>query len=484
MDIRLQPAFRLSPFLNMQFMEPLGNADSSVDAAWSFLENRWRPAAVELFRSLECKMLRWGGCFASYYHWKEAVGPRDKRVPMLNLCWDGVFSNQIGTEEYLELCRLMGAEPFICVNTASDGRTSWAHPLPGMDRCGTPEEAAEWVAYCNAPDNPLRRANGHAAPHSVKYWQLGNETSYRFREPLGEHKLAHSDIPADEFAQIEKQFAQAMRAVDPNLVLLGWGDNDWHKPLCEVCGDLIDLVAFHYHFAYSPEKEGGAICGVEYRKDWSKTWDIMMGTCRALDEKLQAMEAAVAPYGKKLAMTEGHYAIQGRNRGDVLASWTAGVAYARNLNTIARHGNSLEIATSADFCGNRWQVNAVILPTPDRGSRPYLMPVGTVMALFGKHVGEHAIPVECATADVTASMTGNKVFLHIVNPSPASSVQLPLNVVEREIASATAWEIAADPSDEIMPYEPDKFAPHERTIDPGAYTLPPAGVAALELTLK
>lgn len=67
-------------------------------------------------------MIRFGGCFASYYHWKEAVGPRECRVPILNQCWGGVFSNQVGTHEFLQLCREVGAEPLMCVNTESDGR--------------------------------------------------------------------------------------------------------------------------------------------------------------------------------------------------------------------------------------------------------------------------------------------------------------------------------------------------------------------------
>ena len=86
----------------------------------------------------------------------------------------------------------------------------------------------------------------------------------------------------------------------------------------------------------------------------------------------------VAGSGLPLALTECHLALRGRNRCEALSSWAAGVAMARLLNVHTRHGDVLKIATAADFCGTRWQVNAVIIPTP--GGKSYLMPVARVMA--------------------------------------------------------------------------------------------------------
>ena len=89
----------VSPYLAMQFMEPLGTADSSVDAAWDYLHETWRGDLLDTVRSLGPGMIRWGGCFASYYHWREAVGPMAERVPMHNSCWDGIYLNHVGTAE-------------------------------------------------------------------------------------------------------------------------------------------------------------------------------------------------------------------------------------------------------------------------------------------------------------------------------------------------------------------------------------------------
>ena len=163
LHIDIIPKHRISPYLFMQFAEPLGTADTSVDAGWDFLNECWQPKLIDKIRELGPTMIRWGGCFASYYHWREAVGPREARVPMHNLCWDGMFSNQIGTAELAELCRLVNAEPLMVVNMESDGRMHWAYPKPGMDRLGTSDEAAAGVRSrrSSAPQSRSRRTVQH-----------------------------------------------------------------------------------------------------------------------------------------------------------------------------------------------------------------------------------------------------------------------------------------------------------------------------------
>ena len=91
-----KPTFDLSPWLYMQFMEPLGATDGSVECAWNPNENEWRGNVVQLSTELAPTMTRWGGCFSSYYRWKEGIGPRDQRKTMINQLWGGHESNQIG----------------------------------------------------------------------------------------------------------------------------------------------------------------------------------------------------------------------------------------------------------------------------------------------------------------------------------------------------------------------------------------------------
>lgn len=479
------PLHTISPYLTMQFAEPLGTADASIDAAWDYVAEQWQPEAVKIIRKLAPPMIRWGGCFSSYYHWKEAVGPRDKRRPILNLTWEGIFSNQVGTAEIAELCRTVGAEPLFCVNFESDGRQNWANPRPDINRLGTAQEAAEWVAYCNQPDHPLRREHGFPSPWNIRYWQLGNETSYSYPEATGCHKRVRDGFNCQENIATLRRFSAAMRQVDPTLRLIAWGDDDWAPQLCQEAGESFDLVAFHCHYNYPADGSRGPLCNLDYRLDPDATWATLMETHVEVDQKLNQIAEQVHPFGKRLAMTEGHYTLAGRNRGDILSTWAAGVAYARILNTIHRHSDILDIATCADFFGNRWQVNALMLPTPIWSGTPFLMPVGQVMALFGNHTGTYAISVRCSNSDVdvTASLDGDRIFLHLVNTSAHHAVHLPLTVQGRTIREAVAHEIVADPLLEIMEHSAAQLEPVKRAIPDGVYYLPAAGVAVIELDL-
>src|SRR6185369_6664692 len=153
------PHHELSPYLYMQFLEPLGTTDGSIEAAWDPLHDRWRPAVVDAPRAPAPPLLRWGGIFSDYYRWREGVGPRAQRPPMHNLLWGGMESNQIGTAEFISFCRDVGAAPLLAVNFESDGRKRYME-AKGSVRTADAREAAEWVAYCNHANHPDRASHG------------------------------------------------------------------------------------------------------------------------------------------------------------------------------------------------------------------------------------------------------------------------------------------------------------------------------------
>src|SRR3982751_6725361 len=99
LNIDPKPLFELSPWLYMQFMEPLGVTDGSIEASWDHMKNRWRPDLIESTKELAPPMMRWGGLFSAYYRWREGIGPRERRKSMHNLVWGGVETNQVGTAE-------------------------------------------------------------------------------------------------------------------------------------------------------------------------------------------------------------------------------------------------------------------------------------------------------------------------------------------------------------------------------------------------
>ena len=124
----------------------------------------FRQDVLEAVRPLRVPLLRWpGGNFVSGYHWLDGVGPKDQRPRRTELAWYAEESNRFGTLEFIEYCREIKAEPFICVNMGS----------------GTMDEAQAWVEYCNGTGNTswanLRRQHGHPEPLGVTYWGLGNE---------------------------------------------------------------------------------------------------------------------------------------------------------------------------------------------------------------------------------------------------------------------------------------------------------------------
>ncbi len=124
-----------------------------------------RDDIIAALKEIKIPNLRWpGGCFADNYHWRDGIGPRDKRPLRTNVWWDNAPEpNQFGTHEFLDLCERLGCEPVIAGNVGS----------------GTPAELAAWVEYVNSDRGTLadeRRANGRDKPWGVRYWGIGNES--------------------------------------------------------------------------------------------------------------------------------------------------------------------------------------------------------------------------------------------------------------------------------------------------------------------
>lgn len=128
--------------------------------------NGYRNDVVAALKEIRIPNLRWpGGCFADEYHWRDGIGPKENRPKMVNTHWGGVVEdNSFGTDEFLNFCELVGAEPYICGNLGS----------------GTVEEMSKWVEYMTfggeSPMANLRRQNGREKPWKVSFWGVGNES--------------------------------------------------------------------------------------------------------------------------------------------------------------------------------------------------------------------------------------------------------------------------------------------------------------------
>jgi alpha-L-arabinofuranosidase len=124
-----------------------------------------RTDVLEALKELKVPNLRWpGGCFADTYHWKDGIGPKPERATIVNTWWGGVTEdNSFGTHEFLDMCEMLNAEPYLSANVGS----------------GTVQEMAEWIQYVNhdgvSPMADLRKKNGREKPWKVRYWGVGNE---------------------------------------------------------------------------------------------------------------------------------------------------------------------------------------------------------------------------------------------------------------------------------------------------------------------
>ncbi len=473
-----KPLFEISPHLYMQFMEPLGVTDSSVEAAWDYDRDDWRTDFIDATRDLAPGMMRFGGLLSRYYKWREGIGPFAKRPPYRNYVWGGLEPHRVGTHEFVDFCRRVNTESMYCVNFLGDGEKRYRHAREG-DRTGTAIEAADWVSYTNDPDNAERKKNGAPEPFNLKYWQVGNETSY------GEHVFKKDAAIAATIV-----VAKTMRERDPDLKLIGWGDSGWAGDLVERAGEHIDYVAVHM-MGQMPIGRDTVLRGNRYQTEPERAWNELMELIETrIETKLAGVEEALAKRNSKhgIAITEGHLSLQPHNSNAILTEWLTGVYHARVMNLYQRHGATVKIATAADFNGNRWTTNAIIHQVP-RGVS-YLLPVGAVMRLFKRHNGSHGVSIKSAPGnlDIAASRTGDKIFLHVANMNYSGATEATFVADGLVVNGGRVLEISPEnPRQEISPINPDVFKPREYGLQKGdavKWRFPARSVSVVELECR
>lgn len=193
----------------------------------------FRSDVFEALKQLRFTVMRYpGGNFTSGYHWQDGVGPKESRPKVRELAWKSIETNQFGTDEFVKFSRKLGWEPMLAVNLGT----------------GTPEEARNWVEYCNSPAGSryadMRKANGNIEPHGVKLWCLGNEMD-------GFWQMGH--VPALEYAIRAQQAAKLMRDVNDDLELVVCGSAstvmptymEWDRQVLEYLEQRVDYISLH-----------------------------------------------------------------------------------------------------------------------------------------------------------------------------------------------------------------------------------------------
>jgi alpha-N-arabinofuranosidase len=190
-----------------------------------------RNDVVAALKALKVPVLRWpGGCFADEYHWKNGIGPRDKRPSMINTHWGGLTeSNVFGTHEFMDFCGLIGAQPYICGNLGS----------------GTVEEMMDWVEYmtsdAQSPMPSLRRQNGRQEPWMLPFFGVGNES-------WGCGGNMTPDFYADTFRRYNT-FVKDYSSNHICRIACGACDTDysWTETLMSKAARFFDGLSLHYY---------------------------------------------------------------------------------------------------------------------------------------------------------------------------------------------------------------------------------------------
>ncbi len=428
-----------------------------------------RRDTLALLKQLGGTIYRWpGGNFVSGYDWRDGIGDRDRRPPRKNPAWTGVEHNDFGTDEFIDFCREIGTVPMIAANTGF----------------GDPHSAAQWVEYCNASASTLaggwRAKNGHKQPYAVKHWCVGNEMFGTWQ--LGFMQLAH-------YAIKHNLTAEAMRRVDPTLVLSAVGDLDtvnkdndpeqvkrgvtWSQGMLLDCADHMDVISEHFYEGRLPwKKEIGYVDTVSHAAKIKDAIRHKTDGHRKLQATLPILKGRIIP----IAMDEWNYWHREYVYGELgcVYDLADALGVAAGLHEYYRQSDLVEMAFYA-------QTVNVIGAIKTTRTAAEMESTGLVLQMYREHFGRVPLKLEqvWAPCDVAAALGADRKTLTvaIVNPT-AEPVALPLSWPAglKAKGTGTRWSIGgADERAHNTPGQPRVFdiataggiAPSEPLAVPG-----------------
>jgi alpha-N-arabinofuranosidase len=440
--------------------------------------NGIRNDVVAALRQIKVPVLRWpGGCFADEYHWKDGIGPRDQRPAMINTHWGGVTEdNSFGTHEFMEFCRQVGCEPYICGNVGS----------------GTVQELSQWVEYVNSdnvsPMTELRKKNGRDKSWGVKYWGIGNE-----------NWGCGGNMRPEFYADQTRRYGTYLRNYGSNRVFKiacgpSDGDYEWTEVLMKNArGSMSGLSLHHY------SSGDGKIATDFDERGW---FDILKKTLM-MDEYITKHSAIMDTYdpNKRVALVVDewgtwHGVEPGTNPGFLYQQNTLrdAIAAACNLNIFNNHSDRVRMANIAQM------VNVLQAMILTRDEKMILTPTYHVFDMFKVHqdamwvhtkvespdyvLGEQRLPaVNCS-----ASLDDNgKLHISLCNIDPKSGqrVSCELKQFSPKAVSGqvlTAKEMSAhnsfDDPNVVVPQGFSDFVLKNQSLE---VTMPPMSVVVLEL---
>ena len=443
-------------------------------------EKGFRKDVIAALKELKLSVVRWpGGCFASGYHWKDGVGKN--RKPVYDMVWGTEDPNTFGTDEFLEWCRRVDCEPYVCTNAGN----------------GTPEEMKAWVEYSNAtgrPENPLK----------VRFWSIGNEN-------WGGHEIGARTPP--QWGPLVLESARLMRSVDPDLKLLAAAtpNRDWTLPLLKTAGETLNAVAIHEYWL--------PCWGENLTPDYLTCIMYSEGPETTISRVIELLEESGLRGRIKIAFDEWNlrgWHHPGFPRKQVSASSDAGVAAlikARDKNAIASQYTMADALFSASFLNSCLRHAddvdmANIAPIVNTRGPLYVHPQGLVkrttfhvLAMYRNLLLDRVARAEVASAPLqhagrtvpvldavaTSDATGRNWRIVLVNRHPSAPVQCIVKVGGKPLdGKRRATVLAGDSTSAYNSVDnPRRVVPQttDLSFTAGQAPLPPHSVTIVEVAL-
>ena len=346
----------------------------------------YRKDVFEALKALQVPVLRWpGGCFADEYHWRDGIGPRSERPSMKNNNWGGTIEdNSFGTHEFLNLCEMLGCEPYISGNVGS----------------GTVEELAKWVEYMTSeegtPMAKLRKENGREKPWKVKFLGVGNES-------WG----CGGNMRPEYYSDLYRRYAIYCRNYDGNkLYKIASGasdyDYDWTKVLMDRIGNRMDAVSLHYYTVSGWNGSKGAATGFDgddYYWTLGKCLemeDVIIKHKAIMDEKDPKRNIALLVdewgtwWDEEPGTIPGHLYQQNTMRDAMVA--------ALSLNIFHRHTDRVRMANIAQIVN---VLQSMILTDMKDGGHMVLTPTYYVFKMYTPFHEATYLPLELKCEEMT-----------------------------------------------------------------------------------
>jgi alpha-N-arabinofuranosidase len=445
--------------------------------------NGVRNDVVDALKKLKIPNLRWpGGCFADTYHWKDGIGPKEKRPTIVNRWWGGVTEdNSFGTHNFLDMCELIGTEPYLSGNVGS----------------GTVQEFIDWVQYTTfdgkSPMSDLRKENGRDNPWKVKYWGIGNEA-------WG----CGGNMRPEYYADVYRQYATFLSAWenDEKIFRIASGassdDYKWTEVLMrDIPHRLLEGVALHHYSVIDWNKKGPSTTFTE------EQYFTTMQRATQMEELVQKHSNIMDKYDpeKRVALVVdewgGWYDVEpGTNPGFLFQQNTmrdamiAGVT----LNIFHNHCDRVRMANLAQTIN---VLQAVILTEEEK---MLLTPTYHVMEMFNVHQDATMLPVTITSNEyvfnnqklkaisASASKDANGVMhISLVNIDAKKEQEITLDLRGSKFSNVTGRILTSPKIQDHNTFDnPEKVKPANfKGITLNGNTLkgklPPFSVVVLEL---